>query len=391
MAATACETGLVRVLLVVSGLEYGGAERQVVELANHMDRRRFETHICSLSEYVPLAAKLVDRQRRLHIIQKRSPFDWTVITRLAHLLRDLKVHVVHGFLGDAEIAVRLAGRWAGTSLIVGSERNSDCEYRIKKRARVASWLTRGSVDLVIANSHAGAAFNQRVFGLPSAKYRVVHNGVDVESFRPRDSGEIRRELGIVSSDRLFGMFASYKKQKNHPLLFAAARTVFDRVPNARLLLVGDEPFAGKHGADKYKRDMIRLVDELRIRPRCIFAGNRDDVAELYCACDTTVLSSFHEGTPNVLLESMACEVPVVATDVSDNAYIVPDGKVGFIVPLGSPDILADRISRLLSDDDLRRTMGRQARAWVAQEFSCTQLARKTEDLYTKALDDHCRA
>jgi glycosyltransferase involved in cell wall biosynthesis len=242
------------------------------------------------------------------------------------------------------------------------------------------------VDLVIANSRAGAAYNQRVFGLPASKYRVVHNGVDVERFHPCDASTVRQELGIAPNEPTFGMFASYKKQKNHPLLFAAATIVFERMPQSRLLLVGDELHAGMHGSGAYKGEMNRLVDDLGIRGRCIFAGNRNSVVPLYNACDVTVLPSFYEGTPNVLLESMACEVPVIATNVADNAYIVPDGRVGYIVPLGDPGALADRIHRLLADARLRGTMGREARLWVTQEFSTAQLAHKMGRVYQEAFD-----
>jgi glycosyltransferase involved in cell wall biosynthesis len=107
--------------------------------------------------------------------------------------------------------------------------------------------------------------------------------------------------------------------------------------------------------------------------------------EVYNACDVTVLTSSREGTPNVLLESMACGVPVVATDVADNAHLVPDGRVGFIVPLGDTAALADRVCRLLEDAPRRREMGEAARAWVQREFSSAALARKTEAVYEDQL------
>jgi hypothetical protein len=116
--------GPIRALIVISNLEYGGAQRQVVEMANNVDPRRIELHLGSLSDYVPLASDLADRSR-LHVIEKRFKFDLSVVARLARLLRSVDAHVVHGYLFDAEIATRLAGRLAGTPLVVGSERNTD--------------------------------------------------------------------------------------------------------------------------------------------------------------------------------------------------------------------------------------------------------------------------
>ncbi len=160
-AATPSDTVPIRLTLVVSNLEYGGAQRQVVELANHLDPEQFEVRICSLSPYVPLAGDLV-RRDRLHIIAKRFKFDATVVPRLAGLLRRTRTDVVQSYLFDADIAAFLAGRLAGCSLVVGSERNAN--YVMKRRQVLLYRWTRRCVNLLIANSHAGAEFNQRIVG-----------------------------------------------------------------------------------------------------------------------------------------------------------------------------------------------------------------------------------
>lgn len=371
---------LIRVLLLISNLEYGGAQRQIVELANNIDRSRFELYICSLSDYVPLASQL-KHGISFHIIKKYFKFDATVIPRLAFLLRHLKIDIIHSFLFDADIAARIGGLVAGTKGIIGSERNTN--YYLKYRQLLAYKLTRGAVDIIIANSRAGAEFNSRVLGHDISMYRIIHNGVDTERFSPRDTLSLRRELCILEDEAVVGMFASFKEQKNHPLFFAAAQKVLKRISNARFLLVGDMLHAGLHGSDAYMGRMNNLVDELGIRDRCLFLGNRDDVEQLYCVCDLTVLPSLFEGTPNTLLESMACGVPVVATDVSDNSIIVSDNETGYIVPLGDPEIVAERISSLIINKSERLKMGGAARMVMEQEFSSEALARKTEAVYSE--------
>jgi glycosyltransferase involved in cell wall biosynthesis len=377
-------------VLVISNLEYGGAQRQVVDLANSVDPAATRIHICSLSPYVPLADRLTSATQRLHIITKRFKYDTTVPFRLAALLRRLEADVVHGYLFDAEIAARVAGLLARTPLVVGSERNTN--YRLKRVQLAAYRATRRLVHLVVANSRAGAEFNSRVLGQPSSMYRVVHNGVDTERFRPADAEGIRSELGLggaepmVGAEPIVGMFGSFKEQKNHPLFFEAASRVLKDVPGARFLLVGDQLYCGMHGSDAYKVRVMQLVDSLGIRDRCLFVGNRADVERLYPACDVTVLPSLFEGTPNVALESMACGVPVIATDVADNAAIIPDGLAGYIVQLGDSAGLAERIVRLLSDGARRASMSLAARDWVQREFSTTRLAEKTDAVYRAALD-----
>ncbi|GIK23726.1 MAG: hypothetical protein BroJett005_31400 [Ignavibacteriota bacterium] len=372
-----------RVALVISNLEYGGAQRQVIELANHLDRGAFEVHVCSLSRYVPLAADLEDAAERLFVLTKRFKFDVSVIWRLAAWLRRIRADVVHSYLFDANIAARLAGRLAGVGAVIGSERNTD--YHLKRRQRWAYRATRSCSDLIIANSRAGAQFNQRVLGHPEEHYRVVHNGVDTVRFRPQEKAVIRARLGLTAEAPVVGMFASFKAQKNHPLLLEAARRVLDRRADVKFLLVGDELHGGMHGSDAYKARVFGMIEALGLSRACVLAGNRDDVEDVYCACDVTVLPSLFEGTPNVLLESMSCGVPVVATDVADNAAIAPDGRVGFIVPLGDAGALADRLLRLIEDGELRRRCGAAARRWVESEFSTARLAEKTGTVYREAL------
>ena len=369
-------------LVVISDLEFGGAQRQVVELANSMDPARFDLHVVSLHDYVPLANTLKDADRRLHIIERRGKFDFTVVTRLARLIRQLSAQVVHGYLFDAEIATRLAGRMTGAA-VVGSERNTD--YKLKRINLVAYRLTRNCRDLTIANSNAGADFNSRVLGNVRSSYRVVHNGVDAERFRPGDGRAVRADLGIRADERVVGMFASFKPQKNHPLLLRAAKRVVAKMPNVRFVMVGDELFMGMSGSVEFKQQVQKLVAELGLRDSCIFAGNRKDVERCYRACDLTVLPSLFEGTPNVALESMASGVSVVATNVSDNAYVIPDGRAGYVVPLGDEEAMAERIVRLLGNEELRATMAASARAWVLEEFTGQRLAEKTALVYEEAM------
>jgi len=371
------------VVLTVDDLGYGGAERQVVELANNMDAERFDVHVCTLSNYAPLAGTLRDADHRLHTVVKRWRFDVTAVFQLAHLLRALHADIVHGFLFSGEIVSRLAGRLAGTKLILGSERNANQVFR--RSNLIAYRLTQRFAHAIIANSHAGAESNRRVFGREAADYRVVHNGVDTERFKPADGKGIRRRWGIPAQCPVIGVFAAFREQKNHPMLLRAFKQVLDSFPEARLLLVGDQPVDGRGKYDDYKARLHRTVDDLGLRDRCLFLGHQKNPEDLYAACDVTALSSLHEGTPNVLLESMACGIPVVATNVCDNAYVVREGEVGYLVAVGDEAGMAQRLKSLLTDAALRMKMGQRARSWVMEEFSNKRLADKTEAVYTELL------
>ncbi len=373
----------IKVAIVISNLGFGGAERQVVELCKHLDRSDFEVYLVSLSDHVPLSSELGGMSDCLWVIPKRSRFDFLVAMQLARFIRREGIDIVHGFLFDAEIATRLA-TWMNPSVVcIGSERNTrNTNGRLK---RMIYRYTSRSVDLCIANSRAGADFNRQVSGLPESAYRVVYNSVDTERFLPRDEQALRQSLGIDPKDRVVGMFGNFKRQKNHPLLLRAASRVLKQIPGVRFVFVGDKIEEGYSEGHQYKRHVSELVDELGIRDDCLFLGHREEVHRYYNICDLTVLPSLFEGTPNVVLESMACGVPVVATDVSDVRYLIPEGKVGFVIDSGDEEALADRLLRLLRDDASREEMGREARRWVESRFSIETMTASMAKVYKEAV------
>jgi glycosyltransferase involved in cell wall biosynthesis len=317
-------------------------------------------------------------------VAKRNRFDFTVPFRLAWLFRREHVVVAHAFLFDAELSVRLAGVMAGVRAIAGSERNAD--YPVAKLRKSLLRATRGLVRVVVANSESGARYNRKLYGLPENRYRIVYNGVDTRRFIPADRGICRARLDLPETEFVIGMFASFKRQKNHPLIIAAMENVVRDIPHARLLLVGDVLDGAFGDTDSYKREVTDVLARCSARHRITMLGRRNDPENIYPACDVTVLPSLHEGTPNVVLESMACGVAAVVTDVSDNARIIRDGQDGFVVPSGDVNAMAERLVRVGRDPALRDRMGRNARDSVIERFATAAMAANMGRVYEELVN-----
>ena len=374
----------IKVMLIISNLEFGGAQRQLVELANNLSRDDFDVMVCSLSQYIPLGSGLDLPDEKVVIIQKKSKYDISVVFRLSKVLRENKVDVLHAFLFDAEIAARIASAMAGVAVMVGSERNSN--YRIKRNQMVAYRLTKNLRDVCIANSRAGAEFNAQELGYPEKHYAVVRNGVDINRFQAGNGAQLRESLGISQDQFVIGMFASFKEQKNHGMLFHAVKELTSTDRNFRVVLLGEELHGGAQGTTTYVQKIHELVGRLGIRDYCLFVGNQDDVEAYYRICNVTVLPSKFEGTPNVVLESMASGVPVIVTAVSDNNEIVEHGKSGYVVDVGDEAGLARYLQLLMEDRELSANMGSEARRRAVELFSSAQLASNTGEVYKTALE-----
>ena len=374
----------IKVLVVISNLTHGGAERQVVELANRVDPVRVELHVCSLSNYCPLA-KFLKFPDKFHVLEKKAKYDVSLIFKLASFLRKNKFDLVHGFLYDAELASRLAGFLAGTQVVVGSERNSNNNFG-RLKTLIYTW-TSGCMDMCVANSSAGAEFGQKAFAIPQKKYAVIHNGVDTQRFCSRESTMTRQDLGVSGNTKIVGMVGSYKRQKNHAFLVEAIAEVKKQYKDVVFVFVGSVIKEGPEATTEYYDSVQACVERLDVRDMCVFVDARNDIEEFFNLCDFTVLPSLFEGTPNVVLESLACAVPVIATDVADNRFVIPDEKAGYIVPLGEVAILAEKILDLLGDEEKLSAMSDYARTWVCEQFGLDKMAGKFEDIYYKLLSE----
>jgi hypothetical protein len=172
----------VQLLLVISDLGYHGAQKQVVELARELDRMGHEVAIYTLNDEAPRASELAGTGVEVIVDQKQSRLDPAVLKRLRRKIVEMDADVVHGFLYDADIYVRLAAIGTG-AVVLNSERSDDYEI-----ARFKMWVhraTRFLVDGVVANSRSGADFAQRYFGYKADRMNVVWNGMRVADFEAK--------------------------------------------------------------------------------------------------------------------------------------------------------------------------------------------------------------
>jgi len=244
-------------------------------------------------------------------------------------------------------------------------------------------------DVMVANSMSGKRFNIRTLGLSDSQIEVVHNGVDVDRFRPdRATGlAFREKLGVGPETPLIGMVGSYKRQKAQDCFLRMAARIRVDVPSAHFVLVGEPLRDDFEETSRFQAEVQELAKTLKLSECVRFLGNQQDMKAVYNACNATALLSIREGTPNVVLESMACGVPVIATDVADNALIIVNGKTGFVVPPADHEAAAACATRILLNPALQRELSAAARTHACEQFSLRTAAGKLEKIYTRCLEN----
>lgn len=158
-----------------------------------------------------------------------------------------------------------------------------------------------------------------------------------------------------------------------------------RCPDAFFLIVGGVLRDDWEASRAYQAEMKDLAASLGLTDRCLFLENQQEMTALYNACDLTVLLSTREGTPNVVLESMACGVPVIATNVADNAAVVLDGETGFLVGPNEPEAAVSHAERIIKNNEARSRMGEAARRHVSHAYSLKVATDKLEAIYRTRL------
>ena len=385
-----------RVLFIISDLTFGGAQTQVAEMARDFARRGHGAAIYTLNDDVPRKAELAGTGVEVVADQKRSRLDLAVLGRLRRKILDWQADIVHGFLYDADIYVRLAA--LGTRATVLNSERSD-NYQLSRVQMLAHRLTRWMVDGVVANSASGSRFAQRYFGYAERRMHVVWNGMRVEEFERKAASthDYRHEFFGPGLHKVACMVGHIKPAKDYPLALEVAAELIRMDPAWRVLFVGEAlgttgAYSGGRDSDTndYKRAVLQQYQALGLEEggKVRFAGARADAPAILAQCDVQLMTSRWEGFPNVVLEGMVLGVPVVSTDYSDIRMILP--RASQVVASRSPGDIARAV--LAADRD-REAIVAEQRRWVREHAGIEHAARKLEQVYEHYVrrDDRARA
>ncbi len=371
-------SGPYRVMFVIPSLEYGGAERQLVELVNHLDKRHFQATVVSFEDGGPLEAELAETEGTtvVSLGKKKGDRDVRFIWRLIALARRLRPHVIHGYMNFSNLLALLAGKSAGAFVVWGIRGSNNREYA-EFDAFEHAWFNFALrlsflADLAIFNSRAGRDY-YRAKGFGCRRTILVPNGIDIGRFKRRIDlrHRVRAEWGVGDNEYLIGLVARLHPMKEHQIFLNAAERLTRYRSDVRFVCVGS-------GTEDYARGLRKLTIDLGLGDRVIWAGSRSDMPAVHNALDISVsCSRFGEGFPNAIGESMACGVPCVVAGAGDTEWIV--GDTGVVVAQGDAEALASGCDTLL---DRLKTEGEALRQRcsdrIAEGFDTMRLADETE-------------
>ena len=375
----------IRVLLFVNGFGMGGTERHVVNLVGALDRSRFDVRLGCFKRWGHLLGEIESRGVPIREYPIDSLHNHRTLHQQLRFARDLmrdRIEIVHTHNFYANVFALPAARLAGVRVVLASIRDTGV-YQTPMQKNVQKIACRLAHRVVV---NADAIRDWLVAdGYRPDRIVVIRNGIDLSGFRrPRDPGEVRREIDVPAGAPLVVMVSRLHELKGLDDFLDAAAILAGRRRDVHFLVVG-ERFKSRSGEWErdgvYQQVLERQAQRLGIADRVRFTGFRLDVPALLAASTVSVLPSLSEGLSNTVLESMAAGLPVVTTNVGGTPEAVTDGENGLLVVPRDPPALARAIGRVLDDPGLARRLGENARDRIERHFSLEGMARRTEELY----------
>jgi glycosyltransferase involved in cell wall biosynthesis len=327
------------------------------------------------SGYAVIEKKAAQQGAPLVSIPDRGPWDWRVVTALLAVCRQEKVAVWHGHDYKTNALGFLLKRFWPMRLVttvhgwVHHTSRTPFYYKLDQlclpRYERVICVSTDLLDVCLAA------------GVPARNCVLLENGIDTEEYtRRRTQAEARASVGLPVPGFLIGAVGRLEEEKGFEVLIRAVHALLGQGHDVRLVIVGE-------GGERSRLE--QLVAELSMQDRVHLPGWQSDVRGYFEAMDVFALSSHREGLPNVLLEAMALEVPVVATRINGVPRLVQDGRNGFLVEAGDREGLTLALMGLLKNEALREVFRLSGRRTVETRYSFAVRMQRLKRIYDELL------
>lgn len=352
----------------------GGGETHVLNLVSKLDPDLFESVVLSFTDG-PMIERLQGMNVPCHVIASKRAFDVQQFRKVQSLLIKEKIDIVHAH--GSRAASNLL--WPARSLVIpilytihGWSFHND-QSILTRKLRIISehFLTKRTsrnISVSVSNQESGRKH------LSDFDSIVVNNGIDLEVFNPAlEYQDMRESLGIPRECLLIVFLARMTTQKAPLILINAFNEVLKEFPSAHLLMVGE---------GELRQSAQLLAEKLKIIDHITFENFRKDVPAILKTTDIYCLPSLWEGLPIGLLEAMAMENAVIASEVDGSKEIISHEKNGLLIKPGSTETLANALLRLCRDDSLRTYIRQEARQTVEKRYNIIRMVQEIEEVYT---------
>ncbi len=355
-----------KILYTITGLSVGGAERITIDLAEKMVQLENTVAVIFLD-----GEQLISTSKNIivyNLNMKKTLFGFiNALDKARKIIRDFKPDVVHANMFHAIIFSRILRLFIKIPLLICTEHSNNYHGKIRKTLEYSTDFL-SDLNTNVSQLATDYFVESKVFS--KSKSIAMYNGVDMNRFCKNRNGKIRTQLNVSNEDFVFINVSRFNEAKDHKTLLKAFSIVYKKEPNAKLLLVGD---------GELRSEIQMQIRDLYLSDSVILVGIQQNTQDYYNASNCFVLSSAYEGFGLVLVEAMACELPVISTDCGGTKEIVAD--INNLVPVKSPELLAEKMLEVMNySSEQIEYIGKLNRQCV-EKFDLEKITSIWENLY----------
>lgn len=371
---------IIKVLDLRDSPWFDGPGRTILQCAEDIDSYKairifigaFNSGLNSGTEYEKMARIM---GLSVYQIKETRQFDIKPLKQIIAIIKSQSIDILHTHDFRSNLMGMVAAHLLNKPLIVTVHGWIANDLKGKIKTRIDKLIAKRSNHIISVSKKTVESL-----GNPTSlqNYTVIPNALRIDDYNHlRPYGKLRSEYGIKENEIVVATVGRLSPEKGQDLFIRAAQVIIKENRNARFLIIGTGP----------DRPLLeKLVEEIGLEKNVVFTGYRDDMQYAYKDIDLIVQSSWTEGMPNVILEAMLMQVPVIATDVGGTGEIVSHGSSGILIGPGDLSALTSKILHFVNHPEDFTEMAANGRKQIVDNFNHEKRVKMLQDIYSNVLN-----
>lgn len=368
-----------KVLYVLDSLNCGGAEFQALDVFRNS--KRFGIDSIVVAGGGSLEEEFTKEGSSFIRLQRKFPIDFNLVRKLRKIILANEIQIVHGYQPVEGLHLYLATLGLAVKRVLSFQ-----GFISDRKNRLATRFLIPRMDANIVVSQGLKSWLEEIDRLKTNEsFKLIYNGADPKRLLP-SGNSLKRELGLDEDTKLLGMVGNFyvDPRKDQLTLCKALPQIFAKVENIHCVFVGRV----ENGTNSQFQQCVEFCEQHGITQKVHFLGERNDIPDILASLDIFVFSSLYEGLPMAATEAMLSKVPLIVSDIEPLLEISKNGEYAEVFKTKDEKQLAEKVIKLLEDDNLRENLRNRTFQYALENFSIDAHLGKLQHLYNSLLQNN---
>ena len=364
-----------RLLFVISNSSISGAEKQLLLLLKNLDKKKYFVEVCCLGNSGSFTEAVSNLGLTIHISGRSNRFEFG---RLIFLFKLLKLHNydwVISYCYSANQYTRIASLFSRSPHIACERGHDYSENNIENfLIKILSPISR----LILFNSKVQMASYKKNMKYFQPKIKCIYNGISIDDYADRKLNTIYDTYNLNKDVKIIGTIGNFSEHKNFNMFIDVCEKLYNVDKNIHFFAIGEGP-AKKHYID--------IISKRQLGEVFTFTGYIDPVFPILSQFDVFLLTSSWEGMPNVVMEAMLNEVPVVSTNIDGSRELINHGENGFLVNINDNNTMVKFVLDIVNKNIDLRLLTNKAKSDIIKKYSLNTMIKNYQRVFDYTTDE----